>query len=213
MPKSPFQPTPADTTSLSKPRLETRPLPPYPELFFRPPPRSPDETIIKDSWKGLQNFDQDRKVEFEENSPHQEGIISETYKRPDTSLIQDPPELQDLIDTSKLIHKFLPKQADIDIILDIIKRKVLKGTHLPLNIKEIQAGYLTSHYFKDLYLYVVQNKLPNKKSVVCKVDNLAERFIMLDSLLFKLITTPDKETVLFSSTRDMHRQNFYIISY
>ena len=40
---------------------------------------------------------------------------------------------------------------DIDKILDIIKRKVLKGTHLPLTIKEIQAGYLTSPYFKDLY--------------------------------------------------------------
>ena len=107
MPKSPIQPTPADTTLLLKSRLETRPVPPYPQPFFRPPPRPPDETIIKDCWKDLQNFDLDRKVEFEENSPHQEGIISETYKRPDALLIQDPPELQDLIDTSKLIQKFL----------------------------------------------------------------------------------------------------------
>ena len=123
MPKSPIQPTPADTTPLLKPRLETRPVPPYPEPFFRPPLRPPDETIIKDCWKDLQNFDLDRKVEFEENSPHQEGIISETYERPDASLIQDPLELQDLIDTSKLIQKFLPKQLDIDKILDIKKGK------------------------------------------------------------------------------------------
>ena len=65
---------------------------------------------------------------------------------------------------------------DIDKILDIIKRKVLKGTHLPLTIKEIQAGYVTSPYFKDLYLYLVQNKLPNKKRAIHKVENLAERF-------------------------------------
>ena len=103
-----------------------------------------------------------------------------------------------MIDTSKLIQKFLPKQADIDKILDTIKRKVLKGTHLPLTIKEFQGGYLTSPYFKDLYLYLVQNKLPNKKSAICKVENLAERFIMLDSLLFKVITTPDKETALLA---------------
>ena len=96
------------------------------------------------------------------------------------------------------MHKFLPKQTDIDKILDVIKRKVLKGTHLPLTIKEIQAGYLTSPYFKDLYLYLTQNKLPNKKSAICKVENLAERFILLDSLLFKLVTTPDKETVLLA---------------
>ena len=44
---------------------------------------------------------------------------------------------------------YLPRQAYIDKILDIIKRKVIKGTHLPLTIKEIQAGYLTSSFFKD----------------------------------------------------------------
>ena len=75
----------------------------------------------------------DGKVEIEENSPFQEGIISEIYERPDTSYIQEPQELKDLIDTTKLIQKFLPKQTDIDKILDIIKRNVLKGMHLPLH--------------------------------------------------------------------------------
>ena len=41
---------------------------------------------------------------------------------------------------------------DIDKILEIIQRKVLKGTHLTIEIKEIQAGYLCSPYFKDLYM-------------------------------------------------------------
>ena len=120
------------------------------------------------------------------------------YERLDKSHIQEPTELKDLIDTTKLIQKLLPKQVDIDKILDIIKRKVLKGTHLPLTIKEIQAGYLTSPYFKDLYLYLAQNKLPSKKSAMCKVEILAERFILLDSFLFKIITTPEDETALLA---------------
>ena len=33
------------------------------------------------------------------------------------------------------------KQADIDKILKTIQRKVLQGTHLPVTVKEIQAGY------------------------------------------------------------------------
>ena len=66
----------------------------------------------------------DRKVEIEENSPFQEGIISEIYERPNTSYVQEPQELKDLIDTTKLIQKFLLKQTDIDKILDIIKRQV-----------------------------------------------------------------------------------------
>ena len=152
LPKSPIQPTPADTTSLSKPKLETRPVPPYPEPYFRPPARPPDEAIIKDSWKDLQNFDLDRRVEFEENSPNQEGIISETYERPDASLIHDPPELQDLVDTSKLIQKFLPKQVDIDKILNIIRRKVLKGTHLPLTIKKFKLD-ISQVLISKMYIY------------------------------------------------------------
>ena len=74
---------------------------------------------------------------------------------------------------------------DIDKLLKIIQRKVLKGTHLPITIKEIQVGYLNSSYFKDLYLYLTQNKLPNSKSTICKVETLAERYILLDSLLYR----------------------------
>ena len=178
------------------PKIQHRPSPPYHDPYARPPPRSPDVTNSTDSWKDL--LDTLRNVDIEENSPFQEGIISETYERPDKSYIQEPYELKDLIDTTKLVQKFLPKQTDIDKILDIIKRKVLKGTHLPLTIKEIQAGYLSSPYFKDLYLFLSQNKLPSKRSSIKKVEMLAENFVLLDSLLFKLVTTPDKETALLA---------------
>ena len=116
-----IQPTPASITQPLEPRIDPRPIPPYHEPFVRPPPRPPDVTAVKDNRKDLQDLD--RKIKFEENSPHQEGIISEMYERSDKSFIQEHPELKDLLDTSKLIQKFLPKQTDIDKILDIIKRK------------------------------------------------------------------------------------------
>ena len=47
-----------------------------------------------------------------------------------------------------LVHKFLPKETDIDKILSVIQRKVLRGTHLFIEIKEIQVGYLYSPYLK-----------------------------------------------------------------
>ena len=118
-------------------KIEHRPIPLYPNPFLRPPPRPPDVTDVKDNRKDLLDLDTDRNIDFEENSPYQEGIIAETYERPEKSYIQEPSELKDLVDTTKLVHKFLPKQTDIDKILDIVKRKVLKGTHLPLTIKEI----------------------------------------------------------------------------
>ena len=128
------------------------------------------------------------------NSPYQEGAISEIYQRPDMSYFQEPPELQGLVRSGKLVQKFLSKQADIYKILKIMQRKILKGTYLPVTVKEIRAGYLISPYFKDLYLYLAENELPSTKSAIQKVETLAEKYILLNSLLFKLVTTPVKET-------------------
>ena len=59
----------------------------------------------------------------------------------------------------------MPKQANIDKILKVIQRKIVKGTHLLVEIKEIQAKYLTSTHFKDIYLCLSQNKLPTSETV------------------------------------------------
>ena len=92
--------------------------------------------------------------------------MSETFQRLDKTFFQNPKELGDLINKENLIHKYLPKQRDIDKILEVIQRKVLKDTHLPVEVKEIQVGYLHSPYFKDLHQYLLQNKLPSSKSAI-----------------------------------------------
>ena len=74
--------------------------------------------------------------------------------------------MEGLINKGKLIQKFLPKQADTDKILKIIQGEVLKGMYLPVTVKELQAGYLVSSYFKDIYLYLAQNKLSNTKAAI-----------------------------------------------
>ena len=156
---------PVDPTCIVQPigpKIQHRPSPPYHDPYARPP----DVTHPIDSQKDLLENNLDRNVDIEENSPFQEGIISEIYERLDMSYMQEPQELKDFIDTTKLIQKFLLKQTDIDKNVDIIKRKVLKGTHLPLTIKEIQAGYVSSPYFKHLYLFLSQNKLPSKRSSI-----------------------------------------------
>ena len=137
-------------------------------------------------------------TDFEENSSFQEGVILETHQRLDHSFFQEPQELEGLVNTGRLLQKFLPKQADIDKILKIIQRKLLKGTHFPVKIKEIQAGYLVSPYFKDIYLYLAQNKLPSTKTSIQKVKMLAERYVLLESLLFRIVSTPEKETALLA---------------
>ena len=166
-------------------------FPPYLVPQTRPPPKPPDNLSKKQEVESS-------KIEIEENLPFQESIISEVYERPDKSYFQESIEFKDLIDTNNIIQRFLPKQSDIDKIFEVIRKKVLKGTHLPLRIKEIQAGYLSSLYFKDIYLYLVQNRLPVKKAAIKRVEVLAEKYIILDSLLFKLTTILGKETTLLA---------------
>ena len=146
---------------------------------YRPPPKPiksnmPRSQESSQSSSCVENINPDINLDFEENPPFQEGVISEMFQRPDKSFFQDPKELDNLINTGNLIQKFLPKQADIDKIPKVIQRKVLKGTHLP-EVKEIQAGYLSSLHFKDIFLYLLQNKLPISKAAIRKVDTLEER--------------------------------------
>ena len=70
--------------------------------------------------------------------------MSKTFQRLDKLFFQNPKELGKVKNKENLIHKFLPRKTDIDKILKIIQRKVLRCTHLPVEIKEMQARYLRS---------------------------------------------------------------------
>ena len=143
-----------------------------PKLIRSQMPRSHESSQSSDS-SGSTNIDTDINLDFEENSPFQEGVISEVCQRPDKLFFQEPQELNNVVNASNLIQKFL-QNKQTDEILKVIQRKVLKGTQLPVKIKEIQAGYLNSPYFKDIYLYLAQNKLPSSKAAMRKLETLAD---------------------------------------
>ena len=67
---------------------------------------------------------------------------------------------------------------------------------MPVEIKEIQAGYLHSLYFKDMFLYLAQNKLPSSKTVIKRVEALAKKYILLDLLLFKVSQERERQQFL-----------------
>ena len=98
----------------------TRPL--IPDVSFhlgptyRPSPK-PIRSDMPRSQESSQNSpssehtSSDINLDFEGNSPFKEGVVSEVYHRLDKSFFQEPPELNELINTSNLIQIFLPKQA------------------------------------------------------------------------------------------------------
>ena len=78
----------------------------YPEPFVRPLPKPPE---LIDKTEPKQSTKLDPNLDFEENSPHQEGIILETYINPDKTHFERPQELTDLVNTTKLVQKYLPR--------------------------------------------------------------------------------------------------------
>ena len=98
-----------------KPFLSDVPL--HPDLLHKPSSLHQNTNII--------NHNPNNNLDFEVNSPFQGGILSETIPRLDKYFFQNLKELEDLIDKGNLIHRVMPKQTDIDKILQIIQRKVL----------------------------------------------------------------------------------------
>ena len=65
--------------------------------------------------------------------------------------MQESPDLYTKVDSKNLVQRYLTKQADLDKILKIIQRKLLKKTHLLGTAKEVQTGYFNSPYFQNVY--------------------------------------------------------------
>ena len=81
----------------------TRPLIPYvpfhPGPTYRPPHKPirsymPRSQKRSESSMSVENINPDINLDFEENSPFQEGIISETIQRLDKSLFQEPKRIE-----------------------------------------------------------------------------------------------------------------------
>ena len=73
-------------------------------LSVRLPPKPPNVDKATTS----PNLGLDPNMDIEENSPHQEGIITKTYVVPDQSYLEQPQELIKLVNTSKVVQRYLP---------------------------------------------------------------------------------------------------------
>ena len=91
---------------LNRPQVEKMKSPNYPDPVMKPPPRPPDKIAQNDRQINL-DLDLEINKDFEENSPYQEGIMPEIYQRPEKSQLVEPPELADLVNTDKIVQRYL----------------------------------------------------------------------------------------------------------
>ena len=117
-----------------------------------------------------------------------------------------PPLLESLLDKAKTAYKFLPKQGDIYRLIAKINKKVLRDTNLCVDVRDLKAAYLTSPYFGERYLYLLQNRLPLGKGAAKRLHQNARNYLILDGLLSKILDDGEGnlDTVLCIPTSKVH---------
>ena len=66
-------------------------IPFYPHPVYRPPPKP--VKIPMPEFHGHMDINPELNTNFEENSAFQDGVILESYQRPDKSLFQEPSKI------------------------------------------------------------------------------------------------------------------------
>ena len=85
----------------------------------------------------------------------------------------------------KIFAKKIPKQVDIYKLLKQLNRKFLINTRMPISLKDIASSNLQSVALRDVYQYVMFDKLRTNKTESNRVETLSRYYFILGGLLFK----------------------------
>ena len=150
--------------------IPVRHFEPSPLLEEPPPNKEPPEVTRQYPVHGTGNpnvpqdpFDTQMEVPFSEDT------VEPVFQKPEMTDFEIPPALEEMISDGSLIHKHLPKQADIDKILTQINRKYLRRMHLPCSLKDMQAAYMQSPHFCDIHNAIMFNKYPKHRKAIEKL--------------------------------------------
>ena len=139
----------------------------------RPSPVIDNSAVVQDP------FDTQMEVPFSED------IVELVFKRPDMADFEIPPVLEEMIPDGALIHKHLPKQVDMDRILAQINRKYLRRMHLPCSLRDMQAAYMQSSHFCDIYNVLLFNKYPKNRKAIEKLRQaMLSQYVIQGGLLY-----------------------------
>ena len=150
--------------------IPVRHLKPSPLLEVPPPNKEPPEVSRQYPVHGTGNpnapqdpFDTRMEVPFTEDT------AEPIFKKPEIVDFEIPPVLGEMIPGGSLIHKHLPKQAEIDKILTQMNRKYLRRMHLPCSLKDMQAAYMQRPHFCDVYNAIMFNQYPKHRKAIKKL--------------------------------------------
>ena len=158
------------------------------------------------------DLDLDINKDFEENSPYGEGIILETYQRPDKSQLLEPPELADLINTNNLVQKYLPKQTDIDKSLKILEKGIKRFTS-PCNHKGDTSRIFKQPIFQKYIPIFITKQITKFKECYTQSWTTNRKVCLVRFTTVQTDYNPRKGNCIIDNSRNMCRQDHYTLSF
>lgn len=97
----------------------------------------------------------------------------------------------------QLTAKHIPNQAELNRILKIIKRKVIRDYHLPFEAQRFKAAQQSSPHLKPIYDYLKHNIVPSDKKAARVIMLRSEQYLLCNDILFRLILHPNSPNFSF----------------
>lgn len=143
------------------------------------------------------------------NQPNVQADVEEHFSPPDDLVFRKHKPLFENITDTQIKHGHLPKQFEIDRLLEQIKMKCLRDLNVPFKIAEIKREMKLSPYFKNIYEYLLTGLLPSNKKMAKSVMKSSENYILIQEVLFRI--TNDKSEIKIALCVP-ETQSDYIIS-
>ena len=117
-----------------------------------------------------------------------------SIRQPDKTMYRKSRKLFDGIQDEMIFRKHLPRQLEINKVLESLKRKVIHDYDIPISIKEFSAEYEKSPLFKDIYKYITKGHIPSpiKGQALRKLKTECENYLVIDDVLFRIKISKDK---------------------
>lgn len=119
-------------------------------------------------------------------------LIDRLRRQVETQHVEIPEELykrsQPIVpQIESLVTKQIPKQSELNKLMEVIKRKIIRNFNLPISCDTLKVEQETSPHFKPIYDYLAHDILPCDDKKARSVRLRSEEYIMCNGLLFRLL--------------------------
>ena len=127
---------------------DQKPSIPHPQTpYIHPTYQSPQQPQPKVTVHDLKG---DPWLDPKAEPPLEESAVDAQFRHPMQEDFIIPPTLAEATKNKTLLAKDLPKQTDIDRLMKVLNRKILAQSRFPEPMKDLEASYVHSGFFKDI---------------------------------------------------------------